>query len=402
MEPRSAAVAVSALIAVAVGAYFYVGRPSEPPRKPPPPIPEVGVVELRRADVPLPLTYAGRVAGFRNVEVRPQVGGLILKREYAEGAKVKQNDVLFRLDERPYQAALDRANAQLAQAQATANQAEENFRRVEELFHRQVATAKQFEEARAARDQAQATIQAAQADIQTAKLNIEFTTIKAPVTGATSLQSPPEGSLALAQQTVLTTITQLDPAYVNFATSESEFLQLREMNRARERPLTPDDITVRLQFGDVSSYPEPGKLDVTASTVDPKTGTLQIRSVFQNAGGVLLPNQFVRVQIIGISLQDVFVVPERAVSQGPQGPFVYIVNSSNNGVAARPIKLDREVEGGWAVRAGLESGEKLVVEGMMRVRPGAPVNPVPLDSKKSDQASSDAEKQPANGVSQAK
>jgi membrane fusion protein (multidrug efflux system) len=188
----------------------------------------------------------------------------------------------------------------------------------------------------------------------------------------------------------LTTITQLDPAYVNFSTSESEFLELRGMNRAREKPLTPADITIALLLDDRSTYPAKGRLDVLASTVDPRTGTLQIRSIFPNADGILLPNQFVRVQLTGISLQNVFVIPQEAVSQGPQGAFVYVVNSTDNGVMERPIKLDREVEGGWAVKDGLNDGEKIVVDGAMRIRPGAPVKPVPFDAKKSDKAKASA------------
>jgi membrane fusion protein (multidrug efflux system) len=208
--------------------------------------------------------------------------------------------------------------------------------------------------------------------------------VAAPVTGPTSLTSPPEGSLALAQQTVLTTITQLDPAYVNFSTSESEFMELRGINRARETPLTPDDFAVTLQFGDGSTFPVKGKLQVSASTVDSRTGTLQIRSIFPNANGALLPNQFVRVLLTGMSLQDVFVVPEQAVSQGPQGAFVYVVNSTNNGVEVRPIGLFREVAGGWAVKDGLKDGETIVVDGVQRVRPGAPIKAVPFVPAKTD------------------
>jgi len=298
-----------------------------------------------------------------------------LKREFVEGARVKKDDVLFRIDPRTYQAALDRANAQLGQAQATLVQSEENYNRIQELSQKQVATTKQFEDARAARDLARAAVEAVQADIETAKLNLEFTTIKAPVSGPTSLTSPPEGSLAQAQQTVLTTITQLDPAYVNFSVSESEFVELRGMNRARDRPLTPADITVKLQLGDRTEFPVAGRLDVSSSTVDPRAGTLQIRSIFSNEDGALLPNQFVRVLVTGITLQSVFIVPQRAVSQGAQGAFVYVLNSTNDGVSQRPIKLDREIRGDWAVREGLQDGEKIVVDGLLRIRPGARIKP---------------------------
>lgn len=396
---RTSHAAIASLIVlgcVAAGYFFLAARPQQAAQKAAPPPAEVGVMKVHRADVPLPLTYAGRVAGFRNVEIRAQVGGIILKREFVEGSVVKRGDVLFRIDPRSYQAALDRANAQLSQAQATLTQTEENYRRIEELSQKQVATGKQFEDARAARDLARAAVQGAQAEIQTAKLNIEFTTVTAPVTGPTSLTSPPEGSLAQAQQTVLTTITQLDPAYVNFSTSESEFVELRSINRARERPLTPADIEVALQFGDRTPFPVKGKLDVSASTVDPRTGTLQIRSIFPNADGALLPNQFVRVLLTGVSLQNVVVVPQQAVSQGPQGAFVYVVNSTNNGVMVRPITLFREVAGGWAVRDELKEGETIVVDGVQRVRPGAPIKPVPFDpagkepAKAADSKSGDA------------
>lgn len=390
---RLSRVVIGALVVLAAAAVAYFlmhGRANNTAQKAAPPPPEVAVIELRHADVPLVLTYAGRVAGFRIVEVRPQISGTILKREYVEGSTVKQGDVLFRIDPRTYQAALDRANAQLAQAEATSLQAEENFNRIDELAKRQVATAKQLEDARAARDQSRAAILAARADINSARLNIEYTTVTAPVSGPTSLTSPPEGSLALAQQTVLTTITQLDPAYVNFSTSESEFVELRDINRAREKPLTEDDITVTLQFGDGSTYPLKGRVNVSSSTVDARTGTIQIRSIFPNPDGALLPNQFVRVLVTGISLQNVFVIPQQAISQGPQGAFVYVVNQANNTVAARPVKLDREVKGGWVVKDGVSDGEKIVVDGVMRVRPGATVKPVPFapkdDARKNDAA----------------
>ncbi|NEW86950.1 efflux RND transporter periplasmic adaptor subunit [Rhodopseudomonas sp. WA056] len=388
------------IVALALGAaaYLYFRGPEPVAQKPTPPPVEVGVMELRRADVSLPLTYAGRVAGFRHVEVRAQVGGIILKREFVEGATVKQGDPLFRIDPRSYQAALDRADAQVLQARATLVQAEENFSRIEQLSQRQVATAKQLEDARAARDLARAALQSAQADVETAKLNIEFTTVVAPVSGPTSLSSPPEGALAQAQQTVLTSITQLDPAYVNFSLSESEFVELRGINQARDQPLKRSDIDVTLEFGGGARYPAKGQVNEAASIVDPRTGTLQIRAIFPNPDGVLLPNQFVRVRLRGVVLQDVFVVPEQAVSQGPQGSFVYVLNSSRDGVMQRPIRLDRQVEGGWAIRDGLEDGEVLVVDGLLRIHPGAKVTPVPVGGRTDRSARTEAAA-PAGGAS---
>ena len=263
------------IVVVVAGGYWMFGRsaavaPATPPAPPPP---EVGVVTLHRGDVPITLAYAGRVAGYRTVEVRPQVSGIILKREFNEGDRVKQGDVLFRIDPRPYQAALDRVAAQLTQARATATQNEENYKRIEELIGRAVATQKQMEDAQAARDQSKAAVQAAEADLATANLNMEYTLISAPVSGPTMLTSPPEGTLVQAQQTLLTTITQLDPAYVNFTFTDTEFRAFQSFQAARAKPLTDDDVRVKLQYRrrhDVSDQRQGQRLLATPSTSAPE------------------------------------------------------------------------------------------------------------------------------------
>jgi membrane fusion protein (multidrug efflux system) len=368
-------IAAAVVLAVVIGAaFFWWTRPaSQPAAATAPPPPEVGVVELKEADVPLPLQYAGRVAGFRVVEIRSQVSGTLLKREYNEGAVVNAGDVLFRIDPRTYEAALARVTAQAAMAKATLTQAEENYKRVEGLAAQKVSTQKAFEDAVAARDQARATVQSTAADVETAKLNLEFTTIKAPVTGPTSLTTPPEGTLVQAQQTVLTTITQLDPAYVNFTFTDSELRALQDINKA-QNPL--DDVSVQLQFGDGAVYPQLGKVDTRSRTVDPRTGTILIRAVFPNHEGGLLPGQFVRVNMTGITMPNAIVVPKAAISQGPLGPFVYLVEADSV-ARARQVRLYRELPDGWIVRKGLQSGDRIVVDGVMRVRPGNPVKPVP-------------------------
>ncbi|CAN5337913.1 efflux RND transporter periplasmic adaptor subunit [soil metagenome] len=370
------AASVLAMIALlGAGAWWWMRPAASPSVSAAPQAPEVGVVELAVADVPLPLQYAGRVAGFRVVEVRAQVAGILLKREYDEGAIVKVGDVLFRIDPRPYEAALARATAQAAQARATLTQAEENFQRVEGLAARQVSTQKALEDATAARANAQAAVQFSQADVETAKLNLEYTVIRASITGPTSLTSPPEGSLIQAQQTLLTTITRLDPAYVNYTTTDSELRELQAINRARDKPLSREDVTLQLQFGDGTIYPQTGKVDTRARIVDPRTGTIQIRAVFPNHDGGLLPGQFVRLNILGVTMPDAVLVPKEAISQGPQGPFVYVVDG-NSIAQVRQVKLDREVANGWIVRDGLEAGERIVVEGVIRVRPKTAVKPV--------------------------
>lgn len=359
---------------VVIGGYFWYQRGSRgvaPTATAPPPA-EVGTVEARAAEVPVRPEYAGRVIGVRNVEVRAQVGGVLRERAFQEGTGVKQGQVLFRIEDAPYRVALERANAQLAQARATQRQAEDNFARTEELVRRNVATDKQLDDARAARDQGIAAVALARAEVEAAQLNLGYTVIAAPVAGGTSLDAPAVGSLIQAQQTLLTTITPFDPAYVSFSVTDAEYRNFRTMNEARSTPIRSEDLTVTLMFGASDTYPHRGRIDVSANVVDVSTGTIQIRATFPNPDGVLLPGQFVRLQIEGLTLPSAIVIPKRAVSQGPQGPFVYVVDAGNL-AKAQPVRLGQELDHGWVIEDGLKGGERVVVDGLIRVRPGGPV-----------------------------
>ena len=241
------------------------------------------------AETPLPFEYAGRVVGFRNVEVRPRVGGLLLTREYVEGAKVKEGDVLFRIDPATYEVALSRAEAQRQQAQATLRQAEENFKRIEQLSSKAIATERQLDDAVAQRDQARASVQLAEAEIRNARLNLDYTTVVAPASGVTALQSPPVGTLIQAQQTLLTTITRLDPAYVMFSFTDTEAQDFRELNQRRAKPIVAEDLTVELHYSNGAIYPHTGKIDQSAQRVDLQTGTIEARAIFPNPDGALIP-----------------------------------------------------------------------------------------------------------------
>lgn len=385
MAKRILLIAIAGL-ALAAGLYVFVFRPSENPPTPQTasvsaaPPPQVGVITVQPAEVPYPVEYAGRVAGFRDVEVRPRVGGLLLERRYEEGARVTEGQVLFRIDPATYEVALSRAEAQLQQAQAALYQAQQNFERVEPLARRGVSTDVQLEEARSQRDQARAGVQLAEAEVRNAKLNLSYTTVTAPATGTTALQSPPVGALIQAQQTLLTTISQLDPAYVNFSFTDEEGRAFRALNERRETPISEKELKVELLFAQEASYSHPGQVDTAAQRVDPQTGTIQARAIFPNPDGALLPGQFVRVRITGITLPDSIVVPQQAVSQGPQGPMIYVLGE-NNVAQARPIRLGPEVPAGWVVREGLSGGERVVADGVIRVRPGQPVTPVPLQGQ---------------------
>jgi membrane fusion protein, multidrug efflux system len=377
---RALIVVLLAALAAGAGYYWYARQPAAATAQAPAaaqPPPEVGVVVAQPAEVPFPIEYAGRVAAFRDVEVRPLVGGLLLQREFEEGARVKQGQVLFRIDPATFEVALARADAQLQQARATLRQADENFKRIEELSRRQVATERQLDEAIAARDQARAAIGLAEAEIRAAKLNLGYTVVNAPVTGVTALTSPPVGTLIQAQQTLLTQITQLDPAYVNFSFTDEEGQQFRALNERRAKPISEKDLSVELHYAAGATYPQPGRIDTAAQRIDVQTGTIQARAIFANPDGVLLPGQFVRVIIHGVTLPDAIVIPKQAVSQSAQGPSVFVVGE-NSVAEARPVRLDQELAQGWVVQEGLKSGERVIVDGIIRVRPGAPVRPVPF------------------------
>lgn len=347
------------------------------PTQPPPMIPEVEVITVEpKKEVPFPIVYAGRIAGFREVEVRAQVGGILLKREFDEGARVKKGQVLFRIDPAPFQAALDRAEAQLEQDRATLREAEENYTRIRQLQQRDFASRRQLDEATRVRDQAKAAVRAAEAEIRTAKLNLGYTVIEAPVAGVTALTSPPEGSLVQAQQTLLTSITQLDPAYVNFSFTNEEAQEFRRLNEQREKPLTEKDLTVELHFGDGTVYPHEGRIDTAAQRVDARTGTIQARAIFPNPDGTLLPGLFVRIVIRGVTLPNAIIIPEAAISQGAQGPFVFVVADENK-AEVRPIRLGPELSQGRVVEEGLKADDRVITSGILRVRPGGTVKPVP-------------------------
>jgi membrane fusion protein (multidrug efflux system) len=339
-----------------------------------PPPPQVTVAEVQTKAVPVTYEYAARVSAYREVQVRARVGGILLKRNFTEGAQVKAGQVLFEIDPAPFEAELARTKAQLQQAQAQLNQANRDAERALQLFARGVGSEKSRDDAIAAKELGAAAVAAAEAQVRTAQLNLDYTKVKAPVGGITSLEQVPEGSLvSTGTDSLLTSITQLDPVYVNFSFSDREGAEIRRLLASQQSKESPTkDLKVKITFGDGEVYDQEGMIDFTSSSIDTQTGTLQARAIVKNPNQRLVPGQFVRATVTGLTLDDAIVVPEAAVMQGPQGQFVYTVNSTGN-AEIRPVELSRQIESGWIISSGLRAGDKLVTEGVIKVRPGAPV-----------------------------
>ena len=342
-----------------------------------PPPPEVLLKTVEAKDIPISYEYAGRVAGSREVEVRARVSGILMERTYTEGELVKQGDLLFLIDPAPYEAALAQAEAMLQQQQANLAQADREWKRISALFERNAVSARERDSALSTLELAKATVAGARAELRTARINLDYTRVEAPISGVTSQEAVSEGSLVGTGQdsSLLTRISQLDPVYVNFAVPDAESLQLRNMQESGALTLPADGrLRVDLRLSDGSAMADAGYVDFTDSTIDPSTGTIRNRAVVANPNRDLMPGQFVRVQVKGMVLRNAVTVPQVAVLQGAQGMMVYVVNGENV-ATPRPIRIGRAIGDSWLVQDGLKDGERVIVEGVIKVRPGQTVRP---------------------------
>ncbi len=343
------------------------------PVKPQPPMPEVRVEVVKAQDIPIRLEYPGRTAGYREVEVRAQVSGILQQRTYQEGTPVKQGQVLFRLDSRQYQAALTRAQAALAQEQARLRQAERDLLRVRTLAAKGFASERELDNSISEFEQSRANLQAAEAEVKSRQIDLDFTTVVAPITGITSREARSEGSLIVAgdpQASLLTQLTQLDPIYVNFSLPQDfESARLRrDVANGKLAHANKDELIVDIQFNDGSMYPLQGRVDFTDSLVDRATGSVSTRAVIPNPDQKLLPGQFVRVQVSGLLRLNAISVPERAVAQNAAGTYVYVIDEQGV-VRQQAVTLGGTAGGRWIVESGLNSGDRVVVEGGQKLHP---------------------------------
>ena len=383
----------------------------------PPPSQASGKV-IHQAEVPLNYEYAARVVAYRETEVRARVGGILLHRNFVEGSEVKQGDILFEIDPDKYEAAVASARAQVAQAQANYDQSVRDADRAEELVKQKVQSTSLRDQAFAKRDADEATLMQTKAELRTAELNLEYTKVAAPISGLTSREAVSEGSLIGTDpsSSLLTTITQFDPIYVNFSFADGEYDQIRHlMDEMQQRGEKIDNLKVTVRLGEGVDYPEQGTVDFTSPTIDKQTGTLGARAVIANPDRRLLPGMFVRVTVTGIKMANAMTIPESALVQNSGGQFVYLLKkpeapkagenapqgaqpaapAAANGqpqkaagrlmvVEQRPVKAVRKMQNGdWLIDSvkfdekdknkvvqGLRDGEEVVTEGQVYIEQG--------------------------------
>ena len=355
----------------------------------PPPMPEVAVVTIQPQQVVMTTELPGRTAAFLAAEVRPQVSGIIQKRLFTEGSYVKAGQPLFQIDPALYQATLENADAALARFEAQLTTIQLKAGRLRELLAERAVSQQDYDDASAALKQVQADIQYATASRETARINLRYTTISAPIPGRIGRSSVTEGALVTAgQPAALATIQQLDPIYVDVAQSTADILRLRRL--LQEGQLDPNGKNqqkVRLLLDDGTEYPIKGNLQFRDVTVDPTTGSVIVRIVFSNPKGILLPGMFVRALVQDGINKQALLIPQQAVSRDPKGNPVTLIVDGAGKVSQRPLTLDRAIGDTWLVASGLGEGDRVIVEGMLRVKPGMSVKAVPFekDGKTADQ-----------------
>jgi len=327
----------------------------------------VTVLEMQRRSVPIVLEAVARTEGSREVEVRARVSGILERQLFREGEPIRAGAPMYRIERAPYEIALAQARAALAEMQARAERATLEATRLQKLLADRAISQREYDDAQSSRTQTQALLLVAQARVREAELNLSYTTVNAPIAGVTGRALRSEGSLVApgGDSSLLTTLTRTDPIWVRFSLSDAEYAQLRG---ADERAAQ-----VRLVLADGSTYDRVGRLNFTGSTVDPKLGTVQLRAEFANPSLSLLPGQYVKAHV-EIGAREAFVVPQSAVQQSDSGRFVWVVDASNK-VAPRPVQTGGWVGRDWVVREGLQAGERVAIDNLLKLRPGSAVQP---------------------------
>jgi membrane fusion protein (multidrug efflux system) len=354
-------------------------KEAEAPAGPPPEMPpqEVSVVTVNPERVALTKELPGRVASFLTAEVRPQVGGLLLKRNFEEGADVEEGQVLYEIDRASYEVQLQQAKAAMARAEAQLATGSKRSKRVDLLVAQDVVSQQDKDDASGNVRAARAEVLAARAMMDAAKLDLERTSVVSPIRGRVARNAAMPGGLAVPFQTSLAMVTQLDPVYVDLVRSSTELLQLRRDLAEGRMKSDGDTVTVKLVFEDGTPYGHEGKLAFADATVDPATNAVTLRVVFPNPKKELLPGMYVRAVIEEGVMENALLAPQQGVTRTPRGEPMAMVVGAGDKVEPRILTVARTVGDKWLVTGGLEPGARVIVEGLQKAQPGQVVKPVP-------------------------
>ncbi|MFS2124848.1 efflux RND transporter periplasmic adaptor subunit [Pseudomonas sp. Pseusp97] len=343
---------------------------------------DVTTVTTRAESLPASLTFVGQTQSPQAVDIHARVDGFLLRRNYTEGAVVKAGDLLFEIDHAPFQARLDSARAEFAAQKARYDRAKANLDRVLPLAAEKALSPKDRDDAIGSAKAAEASMQAALAAVKSQELNLSYTYVRSPVDGISDYAHVNDGTYVNASNSLLTTVSTLNPMRVVMSVSEEQFLAIRNL-RDSGRLILPADghLEAELLMADGSRYPASGMVTFTSSTFSQQTGTFLVRADFANAQGDLRPGQFVRITLKGANYANAIQLPQRAVMHGPKGDFVYVVNGDK--AEERPVQMADPSGDFWRVESGLKGGEQVVVDGAAKLMPGAPLKvtgPAPAGS----------------------
>jgi membrane fusion protein (multidrug efflux system) len=358
------------------------------------PPPEVAVVTVEPRSLPVTFEYTGQAAGSREVEVRARVTGILLARHFREGAPVQQGQSLYTIDPAQYEATAARAEADVLAAEAREQQARRNAARLKPLYAEKAVSQKEYDDAVSGEAIGGADLKAARARLAEARLNLGYTKVESPVSGVASRSQRSEGSLISGPDVLLTTVVQYDPIWVNFGVADNEQTRIqKDIQEGRLQMPKGGSFEVALRLADGSLYPRTGRLNFADVRVSPTTGTREARAEVPNPGGALRPGEFVRVILRGATRPNAITVPQKAVLEGPQGKFVYVVDEKGT-AQSRPLQLGEWAGTDWVVLSGLKPGEKVIVDSLMKLGPGAPVRIAPTEQKPGAEQKPAAEQKP--------
>ncbi|EEO9709465.1 multidrug efflux RND transporter periplasmic adaptor subunit AcrA [Salmonella enterica] len=352
-------------------------------------MPEVGVVTLKTEPLQITTELPGRTVAYRIAEVRPQVSGIILKRNFVEGSDIEAGVSLYQIDPATYQATYDSAKGDLAKAQAAANIAELTVKRYQKLLGTQYISKQEYDQALADAQQANAAVVAAKAAVETARINLAYTKVTSPISGRIGKSSVTEGALVQnGQASALATVQQLDPIYVDVTQSSNDFLRLKQELANGSLKQENGKAKVDLVTSDGIKFPQSGTLEFSDVTVDQTTGSITLRAIFPNPDHTLLPGMFVRARLQEGTKPAALLVPQQGVTRTPRGDATVLVVGANNKVEIRQIVASQAIGDKWLVTDGLKAGDRVVVSGLQKVRPGAQVKVQEITADNKQQAAS--------------